>query len=162
MKMDFTQHRQRVGRAQSEPMRIDHSRKSENGHTYYLHGSSGNCYTVQMNTRPHCSCPDYWKGNICKHIYFCCIFDLGWEPDKFYCSQFVKSTEANDDTCQICFELVETGSSWSCQNCHKPYHEACVKEWFKLNPTCPTCRRKPEFKECDNFSLMCAKHFGPS
>lgn len=31
-------------------------------------GSVGNVYTVIINSKPQCSCPDFQKGNSCKHI----------------------------------------------------------------------------------------------
>ena len=24
--------------------------------------------------------------------------------------------------------------------CSQPYHEACLRSWFRVSPTCPTCR----------------------
>ncbi|KII88331.1 hypothetical protein PLICRDRAFT_140436, partial [Plicaturopsis crispa FD-325 SS-3] len=33
-------------------------------------GSTGNVYTVTIDKRPSCSCPDSQKGNHCKHILF--------------------------------------------------------------------------------------------
>jgi len=33
-------------------------------------GSIGNVYSINICTRPQCSCPDFEKGNLCKHILF--------------------------------------------------------------------------------------------
>ncbi|THH17412.1 hypothetical protein EW146_g3413 [Bondarzewia mesenterica] len=33
-------------------------------------GSTGNVYTVIIDKKPSCSCPDHLKGNHCKHILF--------------------------------------------------------------------------------------------
>ncbi|GBB86085.1 hypothetical protein RclHR1_12540001 [Rhizophagus clarus] len=33
-------------------------------------GSTGNVYTVTIIHKPNCSCPDFKKGYLCKHIFF--------------------------------------------------------------------------------------------
>lgn len=33
-------------------------------------GSTGNYYTVTICQKPTCTCPDFGKGNICKHLVF--------------------------------------------------------------------------------------------
>ena len=33
-------------------------------------GSIGNLYTVTISRQPDCTCPDFHKGNLCKHILF--------------------------------------------------------------------------------------------
>ncbi|GAB4820534.1 hypothetical protein N2152v2_007580 [Parachlorella kessleri] len=33
-------------------------------------GATGNVYTVTICRQPQCTCPDYLKGNLCKHILF--------------------------------------------------------------------------------------------
>jgi hypothetical protein len=42
-------------------------------------GSTGNVYTVTIETLPNCSCPDHAKGNLCKHILFVLIKVMGLE-----------------------------------------------------------------------------------
>ncbi|KAH7442948.1 hypothetical protein KP509_02G009400 [Ceratopteris richardii] len=37
---------------------------------FFVLGATGNVYTVRLALRPSCTCPDYAKGNICKHILF--------------------------------------------------------------------------------------------
>lgn len=44
---------------------LDHLRA-----TVHVLGSTGNHYTVEFGTLPTCNCPDYFKGNHCKHIIF--------------------------------------------------------------------------------------------
>jgi len=35
-----------------------------------LAGSTGNIYQITVNKVPSCTCPDYGKGNQCKHIVY--------------------------------------------------------------------------------------------
>ena len=42
----------------------DHERE------YAVLGSTGNVYTITIGTLNECSCPDFAKGNLCKHIMF--------------------------------------------------------------------------------------------
>jgi len=37
---------------------------------YAIMGSTGNIYNVTISTLPNCTCPDFQKGNLCKHILF--------------------------------------------------------------------------------------------
>ncbi|KJA24154.1 hypothetical protein HYPSUDRAFT_38918 [Hypholoma sublateritium FD-334 SS-4] len=46
--------------------RVDGELKEE----FSVLGSTGNVYTVTIDHRPRCSCPDSSKGNHCKHILF--------------------------------------------------------------------------------------------
>lgn len=39
--------------------------------SYIIMGSTGNIYTVKINSQPSCNCPDFLtRNNRCKHIYF--------------------------------------------------------------------------------------------
>uniref|UniRef100_A0A6A7G4F2 Mitogen-activated protein kinase kinase kinase 1 n=1 Tax=Hirondellea gigas TaxID=1518452 RepID=A0A6A7G4F2_9CRUS len=38
--------------------------------TYAVLGSTGNMYTIQIGKLVSCSCPDFGKGNVCKHCLF--------------------------------------------------------------------------------------------
>jgi uncharacterized Zn finger protein len=44
-------------------------------------GSVGNVYTVIINSTPQCSCPDFQKGNSCKHILFVFLKVLKLPPE---------------------------------------------------------------------------------
>lgn len=37
---------------------------------FYVLGSTGNIYDVKIYFKPTCTCPDFAKGNLCKHILF--------------------------------------------------------------------------------------------
>jgi len=39
-------------------------------YTFSLLGSTGNLYEVIISNVPSCTCPDFLKGNVCKHIIF--------------------------------------------------------------------------------------------
>lgn len=44
-------------------------------------GSTGNIYTITINKKPNCTCPDNKKGNQCKHIvYVCILFSSIYRP----------------------------------------------------------------------------------
>ena len=38
--------------------------------TVSYRGSTGNVYTIVIQHLPTCDCPDYGKGNHCKHLLF--------------------------------------------------------------------------------------------
>uniref|UniRef100_A0A7S0WTZ8 SWIM-type domain-containing protein n=1 Tax=Chlamydomonas leiostraca TaxID=1034604 RepID=A0A7S0WTZ8_9CHLO len=40
-------------------------------------GATGNVYTVHIGRHPRCTCPDFEKGNLCKHVLFCHMRVLG-------------------------------------------------------------------------------------
>jgi uncharacterized Zn finger protein len=37
---------------------------------YAVLGSTGNVYEVHIKKVPMCSCPDFERGNLCKHVLF--------------------------------------------------------------------------------------------
>ncbi|KAL1720109.1 hypothetical protein EV715DRAFT_289682 [Schizophyllum commune] len=37
---------------------------------YHVLGQSGKVYTTHIGKRPHCNCPNFFKGNHCKHIIY--------------------------------------------------------------------------------------------
>lgn len=43
---------------------------SPSGCEFYVLGATGNVYTVKLETKPSCTCPDAAKGHTCKHILF--------------------------------------------------------------------------------------------
>ncbi|TFK46618.1 hypothetical protein OE88DRAFT_1667229 [Heliocybe sulcata] len=50
---------------------IDRKRDGDELHEEFnVLGSTGNVYTVVIDKRPSCNCPDFGKGNHCKHILF--------------------------------------------------------------------------------------------
>ena len=56
--------------------------------------------------------------------------------------QIEHGTERNvvvvDTTCSICQEAVT--SATRIRNCGHCFHEACISQWFSMNPRCPMCR----------------------
>jgi len=62
---------ERVDRAQSQRMfLISRDDISNTLKTFNVLGSVGNVYTVTITHQPDCTCPDFQKGNLCKHILF--------------------------------------------------------------------------------------------
>lgn len=45
---------------------------SENGpvEKFSVLGATANVYSVSVGRHPSCSCPDFQKGNVCKHYLF--------------------------------------------------------------------------------------------
>lgn len=56
--------------------------------------------------------------------------------------QINQGTERNvpvvDTTCSICQEPVT--SATRIRQCGHCFHEACISQWFSMNPRCPMCR----------------------
>ena len=44
-----------------------------------------------------------------------------------------------DEECCICRDRIEEGIKLKCNHV---FHKTCIKEWFKVNKTCPLCRAK--------------------
>ncbi|ETV75632.1 hypothetical protein, variant 1 [Aphanomyces astaci] len=61
----------RIARAIHQRMfLIEKQVKSPLHQTFAVLGSTGNIYTVSIEFVPACTCPDFLKGNLCKHILF--------------------------------------------------------------------------------------------
>lgn len=67
--------RKRISRALSQRMflvgQIDKS-NTRNGQSrmYNILGSTGNVYNIEIKKLPSCTCPDFERGHLCKHIIF--------------------------------------------------------------------------------------------
>ncbi|GIL74514.1 hypothetical protein Vretimale_2209 [Volvox reticuliferus] len=48
---------------------------------FHVLGATGNVYTVRISRNPHCSCPDFGKGHLCKHILFVMLRVLRQSPE---------------------------------------------------------------------------------
>jgi len=83
---------QRIARAKTQRLflitRKDESREEFLRSTFAVMGSTGNIYEVAIEQRPFCNCPDFQKGNICKHILFVFLKVLR-VPD---CSSYIYQT----------------------------------------------------------------------
>eukprot|EP01083_Nonionella_stella_P186688 684212_1 len=63
--------RDRIFRAGSQRMyMIEEEKVGPMERHYAVLGSTGNCYNVIISNLPTCTCPDFAKGNQCKHILF--------------------------------------------------------------------------------------------
>ena len=72
----------RIKRALSQRMfLIDSKINNEVERSYKVLGSTGNVYDVDIGTIPKCSCPDFLKGNLCKHVVFVLCRVLHQEPN---------------------------------------------------------------------------------
>ncbi len=50
-------------------------------------------------------------------------------------------TREYEDECVICKEKFAVGDTVNILRCKHPFHEGCLSPWFRINNTCPTCRR---------------------
>ncbi|GFR45239.1 hypothetical protein Agub_g6637 [Astrephomene gubernaculifera] len=48
---------------------------------FHVLGATGNVYEVRVSRQPRCSCPDFRKGHLCKHILFVMLRVLRQQPD---------------------------------------------------------------------------------
>jgi hypothetical protein len=76
---------ERLGRVRTQRMfLVDRNRTiSDDGtheeEVFDLAGSTGNIYQITISKVPKCTCPDFGKGNQCKHIIYVCISFTYWE-----------------------------------------------------------------------------------
>ncbi|KAK9694665.1 hypothetical protein K7432_013336 [Basidiobolus ranarum] len=62
---------QRIERAQNQRMfLLEREVISDISQKFAVLGSTGNVYNVYIGHLPNCDCPDYVRGNLCKHILF--------------------------------------------------------------------------------------------
>ncbi|KXZ54207.1 hypothetical protein GPECTOR_5g30 [Gonium pectorale] len=47
---------------------------------FHVLGATGNVYQVRISRQPNCSCPDFAKGHLCKHILFVMLRVLRQRP----------------------------------------------------------------------------------
>jgi hypothetical protein len=68
--------------------------------------------------------------------------------------QITHGTERNvsiaDMTCSICQESVT--SATRIRRCGHCFHEACISQWFTMNPRCPMCRA--DVRGIDTFDSL--------
>ncbi len=80
--------RARIDRALEERLfLISHHPIAEDpiqGEEFKVLGSTGNVYTVMITKLPTCNCPDFEKGNICKHLIFVFLKVLKVPPTSHY------------------------------------------------------------------------------
>eukprot|EP01083_Nonionella_stella_P025481 70152_1 len=63
--------RERIARAKSQRLfMINATVIDEYEREYAVLGSTGNVYTITIGTLHNCTCPDFAKGNLCKHVLF--------------------------------------------------------------------------------------------
>eukprot|EP01119_Soliformovum_irregulare_P019655 TRINITY_DN6274_c0_g1_i1.p1 TRINITY_DN6274_c0_g1~~TRINITY_DN6274_c0_g1_i1.p1 ORF type:complete len:493 (-),score=106.67 TRINITY_DN6274_c0_g1_i1:1-1326(-) len=71
----------RINRALSQRMYLASREEiSETERHFAVLGSVGNIYTVVITDLPHCSCPDFERGHLCKHILFVYLKVLRVDP----------------------------------------------------------------------------------
>ncbi|CAB4401159.1 unnamed protein product [Rhizophagus irregularis] len=62
---------ERIIRAEQQRLYMVNREKIDDFHEEFaVLGSTGNIYTVTIKHVPNCTCPDFGKGNLCKHIFF--------------------------------------------------------------------------------------------
>ena len=139
---------------------IRRTRNEEDGHStedIEMVGSTGNIYTVTIDKRPSCTCPDSKKGNECKHKIYALhtvlkapehlVYQLGLlstELREIFEGAPAIPTEAHnaeeDDgkrkpiegECPICyFDLDDKENTlvWCKAACGNNMHKSCFDQW---------------------------------
>ncbi|PRP89526.1 hypothetical protein PROFUN_00790 [Planoprotostelium fungivorum] len=85
----------RLHRAKSQRMYlISRSTIGPRESSFSILGSVGNIYIVTINKTPNCTCPDFAKGNLCKHIIFVYLRVLRVsENDRVICQSHLLDAE---------------------------------------------------------------------
>ncbi|MCJ1336831.1 hypothetical protein MMC09_002109 [Bachmanniomyces sp. S44760] len=129
--------------------------------TVELAGSTGNCYIIKINREPSCTCPDYGKGNQCKHIIYVLHHVLKAPEHLQYQLAFLTSelqiifslaprsasivSEGSDPNspsnrkdisgdCPICFTDFEPETEdivWCKAACGNNIHKDCFEQWAR-------------------------------
>jgi len=60
---------------------------NETEREYAVLGSTGNVYTITIGTLHNCTCPDFQKGNLCKHVFFVLLKVLRVPSNSIYVYQ---------------------------------------------------------------------------
>ena len=122
-----------------------------------LVGSTGNVYRVTVGLEPKCTCPDYLKGNQCKHIVYALVTVLKAPASLQYQLAFLSSElreifahapaipteiETASDTsgkrkpvdgeCPICymdFDEEQNELVWCKASCGNNMHKSCFDQW---------------------------------
>ncbi len=65
-----------------------------------------------------------------------------------------------DEECPICLEIVVfTLMSQNTQlQCGHWFHSKCIKQWFLINKTCPTCNQKGTVHDKMIFCDLCRQY----
>lgn len=81
------------------------------------------------------------------------ILDIEKDLIKKYFTSRHSANNQNADECPICLGEFETESDKSRISCVHEFHYECLMDWFKIKPTCPTCkqsfRKQLLLKLCD-------------
>lgn len=122
-----------------------------------LVGSTGNVYEVTIGLEPKCTCPDFLKGNQCKHILYSLVTVLKAEGHLQYQLAFLSSelreifanappfpteVDSASDTsgkrkpvegeCPICYMDLEEQQNelvWCRASCGNNMHKTCFDQW---------------------------------
>lgn len=101
--------RDRADRVQEQRMYMVHRAHDDANlkETCNILGSTGNVYTVEFGRVPTCTCPDFYKGNHCKHIIFVALKVLRMPEygDLWYQKAYLDS-ELRSDLCSGPAQLV--------------------------------------------------------
>ena len=123
-----------------------------------LAGSTGNVYTITVTHKPHCTCPNFERGNPqCKHIVYVLVKVLKAPPELAYQLAFLTSelheifenagplpTDTVEDAdkngrrhavegdCAICCEDLNPDAEeivWCKAACGNNLHKSCFDQW---------------------------------
>jgi hypothetical protein len=116
--------------------------------------NEGDINTCTFSQKPTCTCSDFGKPNICKHLYFCTLKLFGFDREhEFVYQKALVSSELDEllnsvtdvinkrnSVCVICCDPVNTQKSVKCENCKCVVHEHCYTMRNRLMPgSCWCC-----------------------
>ncbi|MCJ1476629.1 hypothetical protein MMC13_005297 [Lambiella insularis] len=161
---------EKLSRAQSQRMfvvdRVRQGTEEIPEEIIELAGSTGNIYQINIKQVPTCSCPDFMKGNQCKHIVYVLHYCLKAPEHLQYQLAFLSSelreifaqaplppssqsstTKADpnrkpvEGDCPICFTEMEEEKDdlVFCQaKCGNNLHKECLEQWANSRAGKPT------------------------
>ncbi|KAI5124074.1 hypothetical protein M0805_003901 [Coniferiporia weirii] len=102
-------------------------------------GSTGNVYTVTIDRRPSCNCPDAMKGNHCKHILFIFLKVLQVRQDSTHWYQKALLSSELEEL----FRDAPSAPNAMANARIRDAHAQCFQQWARTkgaNLTCVFCR----------------------
>jgi len=168
IQLSLMQH-QRLSRANTQKIYIVGNIINGSSINFSVVGATGNIYTVTLEGKPRCTCPDnVISHKRCKHIYFMLakIFNIDNPEQPTFTQDEIKhyvDTYKNvmnqytqeykninkcatinlddDDECAICLENVKNGEKYIyCkQTCGKCIHMNCYSMIKSRTSNCPYC-----------------------
>lgn len=143
----------RLDRALNQKIYIINNKKINDNHRlFYVAGSTGNTYEINIKERLECSCPDHKQRKcVCKHLLYIIVkatdldmvidninipldvlnFILSAMDNKFKFENVKEVIKREEDTCAICLNDLIGDLIYCRFSCGKPVHKDCFDVWKK-------------------------------